>query len=684
MKKKNIILLIIAIVMFILVGSTMAYFGWSSSAENKDQLVDVTVSSGTGSCDKYQDNEKLLVPTSTRERGRIIKVKAKQQMATNAFITWNLVINSINESTLTTSGLKHSSFKYELVNDTTGASYGTGNFENVSVGTTITFSTDKETLDYNKEYIFILYLWIDGTIGNNPLDMTNQPYDFDLNCSITGTDKKINKITTSLDNFTYFLGSDTSTVDTIEYYNNEDDNYYDIAIAPITLQSNEILLTKYNGTSKNVVVPDTYTVGDTTYNVVVLSWVYLYYYDETNDIEIDSDDGVFEYNTNIESVFLGNNVKFIYNDGGEVIENSMQGLFTLCTSLVNVPKIPSSVTNMDSTFSGCTSLVNAPEIPSSVTNMSYTFYGCSSLVNAPEIPSSVTNMSYTFYGCTSLVNVSVISSSVTDMSSTFNSCTSLVNAPVIPSSVTNMSYTFRGCTSLVNAPEIPSSVTNMYDTFYGCTSLVNAPTIPSSVTNMSYTFRGCTSLVNAPEISDSVTNMYDTFYGCTSLVNAPVIPSSVTNMDSTFSGCTSLVNAPEIPSSVTNMSYTFYGCSSLVNAPEIPSSVTNMSYTFYGCTSLVNVPVISSSVTNMNYTFYNCTSLVNAPEIPSSVTSMAWTFRYCTNLTGIVKINSSNVSNTTGLFSGTSKSITVQVPSGSTTYTTLRTYGWSNVTLTTY
>ncbi|MDD7150916.1 MAG: hypothetical protein PUH43_03155 [Clostridium sp.] len=191
MKKKNIILLIITIVMFILVGSTMAYFGWSSSAENKDQLVDVTVSSGTGSCDKYQDNEKLLVPTSTRERGRIIKVKAKQQMATNAFITWNLVINSINESTLTTSGLKHSSFKYELVNDTTGASYGTGNFENVSVGTTITLSTDKETLDYNKEYTFILYLWIDGTIGNNPLDMTNQPYNFDLNCNITGTSTKV-------------------------------------------------------------------------------------------------------------------------------------------------------------------------------------------------------------------------------------------------------------------------------------------------------------------------------------------------------------------------------------------------------------------------------------------------------------------------------------------------------------
>lgn len=191
MKKKNIILLIIAIVMFILVGSTMAYFGWSSSAENKDQLVDVTVAGGTGSCDKLSDNNKLLYPTSTREKGRILKVTTKQQMATNAFVTWDLVVNSINETTLTTSGLKHKSFKYELVNDTTGVSYGTGSFENVTNGTTITLSTDKETLDYNKEYTFILYLWIDGTIGNNPLDMTNQPYNFDLNCNITGTSTKV-------------------------------------------------------------------------------------------------------------------------------------------------------------------------------------------------------------------------------------------------------------------------------------------------------------------------------------------------------------------------------------------------------------------------------------------------------------------------------------------------------------
>lgn len=191
MKKRNIILLVIAIVLFVLVGSSLAYFGWSSTTENKDQLVDVTISGGTGSCAKASDNQKLLYPTSAKTNGRIITVKTKQQMAQNAFISWNLKINSINESTLTTTGLKHKSFKYELINTTTGVSYGTGNFENVSAGTTITLSTTKETIDYNKEYTFTLYLWIDGTIGDNPLDMSSQPYDFDLNCNITGTDTKV-------------------------------------------------------------------------------------------------------------------------------------------------------------------------------------------------------------------------------------------------------------------------------------------------------------------------------------------------------------------------------------------------------------------------------------------------------------------------------------------------------------
>ena len=419
MKKKNIILLVITIVLFLLVGSTMAYFGWSSTSENKDQTIDVTISSGTGSCDKLSDNQKSLYPTSSKNNGRILTVKAKQMMAPNAIITWKLKINSINESTLTTSGLKHKTFKYELVNSNTGVSYGTGNFENVSAGDIITLSTTEETLDYNTEYTFTLYLWIDGTIGTNSLDMNNQPYDFDLSCSITGTGTKKSNAT-PISDFEYYLGSEYQEIDTIEYYYEEYGQYYDISVAPMELETNEVLLTKYIGSSPNVSIPNTYEVNGTTYNVVVLSWAYIYYYDDDINVDIDTDDGIFEFNTEVENVNFGSNIKFIYNNrNGEnsydrVINNSMVSMFYGCTSLVSVSGIPSSVTNMEFTFQGCTSLVNAPEIPSSVTNMYGTFNGCTNLTGTVKINSS--NVSYVdniFSGTTKNITVQVPSGSTT-------------------------------------------------------------------------------------------------------------------------------------------------------------------------------------------------------------------------------------------------------------------------------
>lgn len=179
-KKKVIIISVIAtLLLVLLIGGTIAYFGWSGD----ESLVDVTVSSGTGSCTKLSDNNILLEPTSTKEKGRILKMTAKQEMADKAYITWDLVVNTI-------SGLQDKTFVYELVNTTIGTVYtssGTGNFENVASGDTITFSSD-ELLDYNTDYEFTLYLWIDGTIGNNPLTMADQVFDFDISCNITGAD----------------------------------------------------------------------------------------------------------------------------------------------------------------------------------------------------------------------------------------------------------------------------------------------------------------------------------------------------------------------------------------------------------------------------------------------------------------------------------------------------------------
>ena len=131
-RKKNILLLGVVIVLIILLGGSLAYFGWSSASEGKDKEIDVIVSSVTGECSKLTDNDKLLVPASSKEKGRIITIKAKQNMAPDAVISWELEVNALKNDNDTTDGLKDESFRYELKNKTTGVTYGSGSFNEIT------------------------------------------------------------------------------------------------------------------------------------------------------------------------------------------------------------------------------------------------------------------------------------------------------------------------------------------------------------------------------------------------------------------------------------------------------------------------------------------------------------------------------------------------------------------------
>lgn len=166
------------------------------------------------------------------------------------------------------------------------------------------------------------------------------------------------------------------------------------------------------------------------------------------------------------------------------------------------PKIPSTVTNMNSTFYECNLLTEAPKIPSTVTNMKGTFLGCSELTEAPKIPEGVTNMQDTFGRCSALTVV----------------------PSKIPDGVTNMSGTFAGCTLLETAPELPSKVTDISGAFAGCSALKVAPSrIPDSVINMSGTFADCILLETVPELPGKVTDISGAFYGCSALTGDLVI-----------------------------------------------------------------------------------------------------------------------------------------------------------------
>ncbi len=333
-KKTLFIILGVLLLGVLTVLGTYAYFAWSSTGDAKDATIAVSSVNGLGQCNKATDNQKILWPVSSRDKGRIVNINAKQTLSEYAYITWTLTINSINTQDTETNGLKHQSFKYELVNTTTGISYGSGNFQNLNVGDTITFSNNTENLAYDTNYTFTLYLWIDGTIGRNPSDMTDQTYQFSLVCDITGegTNKVQDKIINPISDFNYVLGSEQSTISTLsaDFYNQSTQiisEQSNVSLpVPISIDSDEVLLVRYIGSATEVNIPRTFTINGNSYKPVILSYV-------NNGSNLST--GVFYHNDNVEDVSFGNNIKYIaLNSSSNGYDNySMSNMFNGCTSL---------------------------------------------------------------------------------------------------------------------------------------------------------------------------------------------------------------------------------------------------------------------------------------------------------------------------------------------------------------
>lgn len=191
----------------------------------------------------------------------------------------------------------------------------------------------------------------------------------------------------------------------------------------------------------------------------------------------------------------------------EIEGPDMKGMFTGCTSLVEVKNIPDDVVKMTNTFRGCTSLTTVTNLPSELLDMEKTFMDCSSLVDVPQIPEKVVNMLATFRDCKSLnpENALYIPSSVRNFMETFENCNVMEKTPIISSKmqVRNLYYTFYRCKKMAELPVLPESAVSMFRTFYGCESASktvndtphvignNGSDIPIDLID---TYRGCKSL----------------------------------------------------------------------------------------------------------------------------------------------------------------------------------------------
>ena len=179
MEKTNKKLAIVSILLAVIItaiGVSFGYFIWNST-NNTD--ISFTVE---GAVVELSDGSDIkganLMPVINYTTGgsdvikKDIKIKLKNSVTSNVTVDFKLKINSID------SGLKHSSFKYNLVN-ASGTSISSGDFATSKAGDSISLlslSSTNGTLTTSLTG-YTLYIYIDGTV-DNPSSMMNQSFDF--------------------------------------------------------------------------------------------------------------------------------------------------------------------------------------------------------------------------------------------------------------------------------------------------------------------------------------------------------------------------------------------------------------------------------------------------------------------------------------------------------------------------
>ena len=179
MEKTNKKLAIVSILLAVIItgiGVSFGYFLWNST-NNTD--ISFTVE---GAVVELSDGADIkgasLMPVINYTTGgsdvvkKDIKIKLKDNVTSDVTVNFKLKINSID------SGLKHSSFKYNLVN-ASGTSISSGDFATSKAGDSISLlslSSTNGTLTTSLTG-YTLYIYIDGTV-DNPSSMMNQSFDF--------------------------------------------------------------------------------------------------------------------------------------------------------------------------------------------------------------------------------------------------------------------------------------------------------------------------------------------------------------------------------------------------------------------------------------------------------------------------------------------------------------------------
>ena len=216
------------------------------------------------------------------------------------------------------------------------------------------------------------------------------------------------------------------------------------------------------------------------------------------------EEGAYEYHFN-QYYYASSWQTQTSQDGWGVIANSNpydpcdEVVQELCSYVSNKP-----VTTMCQTFRR-NNLPISPKIPNTITDMESAFEDCTSLTTAPILPANLICMDGTFWGCTSLKTYE----GSTDPDGDFSNYK-------LPDGVINMKWTFEDCKCLTAIPKLPNKVKELYQTFRNCYSIgLVTLRIPSNVTDVTRMFENCTSLTGKVEFNNKKALIYDGMFSGT-------------------------------------------------------------------------------------------------------------------------------------------------------------------------
>ncbi len=282
----------------------------------------------------------------------------------------------------------------------------------------------------------------------------------------------------------------------------------------------------------------------------------------------------FEFNQNLTSVVIGDNVK------------SLSRSFWRCKNLTSVTFGKSIIEIGKDTFNGCTSLKSV------------------------VIPNTVTILGDSaFIGCTNLTSISIPASVNSIGDRAFENCTGLTSVTLAYSSDATLGKNmFKGCSAL-NTINISDHVTNLGErAFSGCTGLQTV-TLPGNIKEAgNCIFLNCANIISAKIEEGWNLIPKGMFSGCENLKNVEMSPSINKILHGAFASCSKLQDI-DLQNIEYIDSWSFSECKTLSNL-NFSNKLTHIeSWAFYGCNSLVEVTIPQSVYFINNCAFGNCENL---------------------------------------------------------------------------